>query len=56
MSAPITQVKITFTELRFNYATAASRSLSILTGLLDQLEEEELAAEAQEKGFAEEDE
>ena len=54
MSAPITQVRITFIELRFIFATAASRSLSILTGLLDQLEEEE--AEAQEKGFAEEDE
>jgi len=35
--------------------STASRSLAILTGLLDQLEEEELAAEAQEKGFAEED-
>ena len=33
----------------------ASRSLEVLTGLLDQLEEEELAAEAQEEGFAEDD-
>jgi len=34
---------------------STSRSLDVLTGLLDQLEEEELAAEAQEEGFAEDD-
>ena len=39
----------------FKYFSSASRSLDVLTGLLDQLEEEELAAEAQEEGFAEDD-
>ena len=34
----------------------ATRSLDVLTGLLDQLEEEEEAAEALEQGFAEDDE
>jgi len=34
---------------------STSRSLDVLTGLLDQLEEEELAAEALEQGFAEDD-
>merc|ERR1711934_1078088 len=34
---------------------STSRSLSILTGLLDQLEEEELDAEAEEQSFAEDD-
>ena len=38
-----------------NIFSLASRSLDVLTGLLDQLEEEELAAEAQEEGFAEDD-
>ena len=37
----------------FSYFSPASRSLEVLTGLLDQLEEEELAAEAEEQSFAE---
>ena len=53
--APTTLVTICFWDVFSNIFSLASRSLDVLTGLLDQLEEEELAAEAQEEGFAEDD-
>ena len=54
--APATLVRILFLGWFLQiFFSLASRSLDVLTGLLDQLEEEELAAEAQEEGFAEDD-